>query len=746
VGSVARRARRWSNAVMKPYWVLLFALGIGCARGGEEPGDSGGMDAGAAADAGRDPDAGTDGGMSDGGMDDAGRPDAGNGPIVCTPATAAAVCGARPCVDGFCCDEPCDGVCRSCGVTGSEGVCTLFAAGADPAGECSDDAPASCGTTGVCDGSGRCAFHPATVSCDDGQACTTDDACDGAGGCRGAAPPDCSPVAGNECCLGSCDTGGGCRTTAGSCADVCGGSSLSVGRTCEGCGPARAAGSCLGGAVHRCDAASHSPCQRVECGGVSYFCTSSGGTWAWRTSAACDDGDACTFGDLCNAGTCGGTRVTCTSTSCMTRTCNGTASCTETPRTGMSCDDANPCTHGDACTSAGTCAPAGTITCTGTACLARTCNGTASCTETPRTGMTCDDANACTYGETCGGGGTCGGGSVAVCPPDTTCRVHACNGTSTCTAMARNVGGACDDGSAGTPIDRCQADGTCLGLTCSPTLVSVFADDFTAPASASWTSGTDAAITTSRWRAYTNEQHGARIEGGRFELTNQRGSSGPDHGHGYAYVRTAGAGSAYDAAYSSALASNAGHDVVWSFNMRRDDPESTDGGFRCSSSSSQNGNTLGFAYVLASSSAAGLSASTSTCSATATAFGYAVIMGGDGGRVRLVRFANGLRNGTLTTIAQSSAFTRTNYLSVRVTYNAVTNGWRLEVRSDGSSNFADPAAGSYSSTTTGTDATYTSMPLDYSGPYFQSGCTGFCSARYTARFDNVRVGLRCAGG
>lgn len=730
---------------------LALIVALGCARGGDGTEDAGGgLDAASGMDA-EVADAGADAGLDAAATGDDGgppRPDGGGvGPIACTPATAPMVCGARPCVDGFCCDQACDGPCRSCALAGSEGACTLAPTGADPDAECADEAPGTCGTTGACDGAGACAYHGASTTCDDAQACTTGDACDGSGTCRGDAPADCNPAAGNECCLGSCDASGGCRTDAGSCADVCGGSSLSVGRACEGCGPARAAGACRGGAVHVCDAASHSPCQQVTCGGVSYFCTSVGGAWAWRVSAVCDDADPCTHSDVCAAGTCGGTRVTCTSTDCLTRACNGTAACTETPRTGMTCDDGDACSHGDRCTAAGACTPAGTVTCTATACLDRACNGTSACTDTPRTGLACDDGMACTSGETCGAGGACGGGASVICPADTTCRTYACDGTSTCAATPRNVGGACDDGDPGTPVDRCLADGTCGGLTCSPTLVSVFSDDFASPSSASWTSGSDAAVGASRWRAFANAQHGVRIDGGRLDVTNQRAGSGPNHGQGYAYVRTGGAGSAYDnTIFSSTLGSNAGHDVVWTFNMRRDDPEGTDGGFSCSSSSSQNGRTVGLAYVLASSSAAGLDASTSTCSPSASAFGYAVIMGGDSGRVRLVRFANGLRNGTLTTIAQSSAFTRTHYLSVRVTYDADTDAWRLETRSDGSSAFADPAAGSYSSTATGSDATYVDMALDYSGPYFQTGCCCLCSSQHNARFDNVRVGVRCAGG
>jgi len=59
-----------------------------------------------------------------------------------------AYCKSGHCVDGLCCDSPCEGTCVSCAVAGAEGVCTAFAAGTDPADECSGEA--------VCDGISRC--------------------------------------------------------------------------------------------------------------------------------------------------------------------------------------------------------------------------------------------------------------------------------------------------------------------------------------------------------------------------------------------------------------------------------------------------------------------------------------------------------------------------------------------------------------------------------------------------------------
>ena len=438
----------------------------------------------------------------------------------------------------------------------------------------------------------------------------------------------CAPGAGNECCVASC-AGAACATTTGACSDVCGGTELRVGQGCLGCGAANAVGACMGGATHLCNAASL--CQTVTCGGTSYTCTNVGGTPAWRTASACDDGNACTTGDTCAAGAC-----------------------------------------------------AGTLT--------------------------------------------------VSCPADTTCLTHVCTASATCVPTPRNVGGVCDDGNASTPIDRCAADGTCVGRTCPPTLTTVFNEDFSSPSSTSWTSGTDTAVTTSRWRATTSSQHGVRISSGVLAITNQRsGSAG--HGQGYALVSAA---ASYDPThYRTTLKDNAGQEIVWTFNMRRD--TTTSGGFSCSSSGSQNGSMVGMAYLLATSSN-DLNAGTSSCNAGSSAYGYAVTQAN--GRVRLVRFQNGLRNGALTTLVESSSLSNNGYLSVRVTYDATTDLWRLEARSAGS--FSDPTSGTYGFSGTATDATWVNVPLDRSGPYFQTGCCCLCDDVYEARFDNVRVATRCA--
>ncbi len=78
--------------------------------------------------------------------------------------------------------------------------------------------------------------------------------------------------------------------------------------------------------------------------------------------------------------------------------CDGQSDCTDADCAGSSCDDGDPCTHGDACTGAamGPSCAGTAITCTSSTCMARSCNGTASCTETPRGGACEDDGNVCT--------------------------------------------------------------------------------------------------------------------------------------------------------------------------------------------------------------------------------------------------------------------------------------------------------------------------------------------------------------
>ena len=98
------------------------------------------------------------------------------------PCASDAQCQSGHCADFVCCDQPCQGQCEGCGVSGSEGACTQFAPGTDP-----DD---ECGKCNVCGSEGKCSpvesgedpkddcmyFKPVS--------CHQDGTCDGNGACR----------------------------------------------------------------------------------------------------------------------------------------------------------------------------------------------------------------------------------------------------------------------------------------------------------------------------------------------------------------------------------------------------------------------------------------------------------------------------------------------------------------------------------------------------------------------------------
>lgn len=68
---------------------------------------------------------------------------------------------------------------------------------------------------------------------------------------------------------------------------------------------------------------------------------------------------------------------------------DGTCGVTKKPQ-GTSCDDGNPCTYADKCNANGQCLGGTTVTCTSTPCISSTCNGTASCAQTPKkNGVSC---------------------------------------------------------------------------------------------------------------------------------------------------------------------------------------------------------------------------------------------------------------------------------------------------------------------------------------------------------------------
>ncbi len=244
----------------------------------------------------------------------------------------------------------------------------------------------------------------------------------------------------------------------------------------------------------------------------------------------------------------------------------------------------------------------------------------------------------------------------------------------------------------------------------------VFTDAFSTNQNTSWT--TSGIVSSSSWSVLRsgNDWGGRRNSSpAQLELTNDVGATANSNG----WVLSSTSTTSFSSPYNAILSDETGI-VTWTFNMRQitTDP----GGFASGS--------YGLAFILA-----GESTTNNT-----TGNGYAVVLGQSGTTdpVRLVSYASGLQ-GTLTNLISSNTSGLTDfgaqYLSVKVTYNPLTNTWELFLRNDGITAFADPATGTLVTQGTSVNGAYTSTSLGLMGAYWQ-GATG---ASQTAFFDNTTV-------
>ncbi len=163
-------------------------------------------------------------------------------------------------------------------------------AGVCCASNCSDQGAPSCGRTGACDGSGKCALYAAGTRCAD-PACESEDMavgpalCDGAGSCVEGEAHSCGE--GHVCDAGACLKV--CGDTV-DCADgVCGGgstcllpagSSCTAGRECE-------SGHCIDGY-----------CCNAGCGGNCESCAAEGSEGSCALVSTARDGSAVECGEF----------------------------------------------------------------------------------------------------------------------------------------------------------------------------------------------------------------------------------------------------------------------------------------------------------------------------------------------------------------------------------------------------------------------------------------------------------------
>src|SRR5439155_1562414 len=263
---------------------------------------------------------------------------------------------------------------------------------------------------------GTCS-NPATpdgTACHDGNACTRTDTCQ-AGLCAGTNPVTCAPA--DQCHDASTgdpatdprshpptpyrparDEGNACTPT-----DTCQ-AALRAGTNPVTCAPADQ---------------SHPARPSSDLTGTCSNPVTPDGT-------ACHDGNACTRTDTCQAGLCAGTNpVTCAPPDpCHDAGTYNPATCTgsnaERPD-GTACNDVNASTRTDTC-QAGVCAGTNPVTCApADQCHdAGTCDPATGACSNPATpnGAACNDGNACTGTDTCQAGVCSGTNPVGCVPPD----------------------------------------------------------------------------------------------------------------------------------------------------------------------------------------------------------------------------------------------------------------------------------------------------------------------------------------
>ena len=364
---------------------------------------------------------------------------------------ASAECASGSCQQGVCCAGACTGICVSCALTASRGVCTAIAASTDPLNQCADSGASSCGTDGSCNGAGACRLYPPGLACGmqscAGSTLTLAGRCDGTGTCMPGAAQPCAPyVCSSGSCAATCTANTDCTS-----GNVCTASSCGLKPLGAACG---AGGECNSGFC------AQGVCCKTACTGNCLSCalTGTGGTCS-TVPAGQDPLNQCADQGAAGCGTDG--------------TCDGSGGCRRyvsgTPCAAATCS-AGSYTPERTCNGSGTCAAAGAISCG-----AFNCSPSGTCLTTCATDNDCIAPNICNAGQctkkplgtTCAGGTECASGlcQQGVCCSSSctgTCRSCALSGSAgTCTFVpvgADPLSQCTDNGAAG-----CGTDGSCDG-------------------------------------------------------------------------------------------------------------------------------------------------------------------------------------------------------------------------------------------------------------------------------------------
>ncbi len=370
-------------------------------------------------------------------------PDAGPPPctsdVECLPAGGLAPCHSANCaagtcsivavVDGTACDDgdPCT----------YSAVCLN--------GECSTGVKLNCDDGEPCTADscalGACAHTPQNGPCEDGSLCTLGDSCKN-GACVGGQLMDCED--GNVCTDNACDPGTGCKQLANAVGctllDLC-----QTGAQCSG-------GTCHAGPGTVC--ADGNPCTNDLCDPQTGFCQ------FLTTTNPCDDGNACTLGDLCQGGQCQpGAAKSCDDGSpCTGDACDGTTGTCVHSAVDSTCSDGSPCTVNDACAN-GVCMPGAPTNCDDmNPCTDDGCDAQTGCSHSSNSGS-CSFGNACELAQC--QAGKCITTGIKGCDDGNPCTSDTCVVPVGCVFTAIADGQTC---SAPTP---CEGAGTCAAGKCA---------------------------------------------------------------------------------------------------------------------------------------------------------------------------------------------------------------------------------------------------------------------------------------
>ena len=456
---------------------------VGTAGNGGTTGSGGNATGGTTGVGGSSGSTGTGGASGAGGTNDAGS-DAADGPTdaaangsACTTATD---CTSNNCVDGVCCESACTGSCMACShakTTQNDGLCRPIPAGTDPDNECPQQAPSTCGTDGMCSGTGSCRKWAAGITCAaetcSGSTDTPARVCDGAGACASATNVSCGAyLCDATTCKTSCTSDADCISGDFCMANVCMGKK-GLGAACT-TGDDCSSSNCVDGVC--CESACTSTC--AACSNAK---TSQGDGFCRPIVAGTDPDNECAQDTQASCG--------------LDGMCDGAGACRHWSGTTCASESCTGATYTPArtCNGSGTCQTVTTTTCGAYVC------GTTACKTTCASSADCATGNFCmgtqcvsvkVNGAACGGSGECASGFCV----DGVCCESACGGTCAACSGAKTglADGLCRSITAGTdpdnecpadPASTCGLDGTCdgagacrrwlPGTTCAPESCSV---------------------------------------------------------------------------------------------------------------------------------------------------------------------------------------------------------------------------------------------------------------------------------